>query len=339
MIPDTRKVVRLPSGPTLETLAVTEEPMPSPGPGEVLIRVHASSLNFHDYLVAAGYIPQPAGRIPMSDCAGEILAIGEGVADFAVGDRVIGSFFPDWIDGTATRANTAFVTGESIDGFGADHVVFPARSLVPMPAGWSFAEAACLPCAGLTAWRALMVEAELKAGDTILIPGSGGLALFCHQLASALDVRAVAISSSDAKLARLRALGADILINYRDTPEWSDAVLAATGGEGVDAVLEIGGESTFEQSVRSVRTQGRLLLVGTTANAVPPMPHRDLIMRSLRLQGMAVGSVAMLRDYVAFCASHDLRPVIDSDFPLERLGDGFAYQLRGEHFGKITVTL
>ena len=339
MIPAMRKVVRLPSGPSLETLALTEEPMPSPGPGEVLMRVHASSLNFHDYLVVAGHIPHPAGRIPMSDGAGEIAALGDGVTELAVGQRVIGSFFPDWIDGTATRANTAAVTGESIDGFAADHVVFPARSLVPMPAGWSFAEAACLACAGITAWRALVVEAELKAGETILIPGSGGLALFCHQLAESLGIRAIAISSSEAKLARLRKLGADVLINYRATPEWSEAVLEATGGEGVDAVLEIGGASTFEQSVRSVRTQGRVLLIGTTANAVPPMPHRDLIMRSLRMQGMAVGSVAMLRDHCAFVAERDLRPVIDRTFPLDRLGEAFTFQLRGEHFGKIAVTL
>ncbi|WP_066555987.1 zinc-dependent alcohol dehydrogenase family protein [Croceicoccus bisphenolivorans] len=339
MIPATRKVVRLRENPTLETLIVTEEAMPLPGPGEVLMQVYASSLNFHDYLVAAGHIPQPAGRIPMSDGAGAIVSVGEGVSGLAIGDKVIGSFFPDWLDGHATRQNCAAVSGESIDGFGASHVVVPASSLVAMPEGWTFEEAATLPCAGLTAWRALVVEAELKAGDSILLPGSGGLAIFCHQLAEALGIRAFAISSGDAKLERLKALGADVLINYRTTPEWSVPVVAATDGEGVDAVLEIGGAATFEQSVAAVRNQGRVIVVGTTANDVPPVPHRDLIMRSLRLQGMAVGSVAHLRDYIDFVASHDLRPVIDASYPLERLGDAFAYQLRGEHFGKIVVTI
>lgn len=313
--------------------------MPSPDPGEVLMRVHASSLNFHDYLVVEGHIPQPPDRIPMSDGAGEIVAIGPDVTGRSISDKVIGAFFPDWIDGQATRANTAAVTGETVDGFGADYVVVPATSLVPMPDGWSFEEAATLPCAGLTAWRVLVVEGQLGKGDSVLIPGSGGLALFCHQLAEAMGVRTFAISSAGEKLERLRKLGADVLINYRECPEWSDPVLAATDGEGVDAVLEIGGESTFEQSIQSVRNQGRIILVGTTANGVPPMPHRDLIMRSLRLQGMAVGSIAQFREYLSFVTRHDLRPVIDSTFPLDRLGEAFAYQLQGSHFGKIVVTL
>lgn len=336
---DFRKILRLSGKPTLKNLTLSTEPIPEPGPGEILMRVHASSLNFHDYLVAAGHIPQPAGRVPMSDGAGEIVALGRDVADFAVGDRVIGAFFPDWRDGRASRANNAAISGETIDGFAADYVGVPAASLCRIPDGWSYEEAATLPCAGLTAWRVMTVEAELRAGDSILLPGSGGLSVFCHQLAAAMGVTAVATSSSDIKLKRLSALGARHKINYSTTPDWSRHVVDLTGGEGVDAALEIGGQSTFEQSVASVRNQGRVIVVGTTANQPPDLPLRDVVMRSIRVQGMAVGSVAHFRDYLAFIAKHDLRPVIDSSFPLERLGEAFEYQLSGRHFGKIVVTI
>lgn len=339
MTVETRRVIRLPANPTLETLQVTREAMPRPGPGEALVRIHASSLNFHDYLVAAGHIPQPAGRIPMSDGAGEVVELGEGATALAVGDRVIGAFFPQWLEGPAHRTKTTAISGETIDGFAADYVVAPAASLCPIPPGWSYEEAACLPCAGLTAWRVLMVEAQLQAGDSVLLPGSGGLAVFCHQIAAAAGISAIATSSSDAKLERLARFGARHGINYRDAPDWSARVLELTDGEGVDAVLEIGGQATFTQSVAAVRDQGRIIAVGSTANAAPVLPLRDVVMRSIRIQGMAVGSVAHMRDYLDFVTRHDLRPIIDSRFALERLGEAFAYQLKAQHFGKIVVNL
>lgn len=336
---ETMKIIRLPASPTLEALNVSREAVPQPGSGEVLMRVHATSLNFHDFLVIAGHIPQPAGRVPMSDGAGVIAALGADVTGWAVGDRVMGAFFPDWIDGPPTDATNGSVAGESIDGFAAEYVVVPAHSLCAMPDGWSFEEAATVPCAGLTAWRVLVIEGELQAGDRVLLPGSGGLSVFAIQLAKALGIETIVTSSSDEKLARLAKLGANHGINYRQTPEWGEAVRTLTGGVGVDVVLEIGGDSSMEQSAIACRTGGRIAMVGTTAHAPPVIPFVHVIMRHLRIQGLAVGSVSQLRTVTAFLAQHDIRPIIDRTFTLEELTEAFKYQLSGQHLGKICVTI
>ncbi|MBL8649523.1 MAG: NAD(P)-dependent alcohol dehydrogenase [Sphingopyxis sp.] len=334
---DTRSIIRLAAQPSLDTIAVTQEPIPAPGRGEVLLRVRASSLNYHDYLVVAGFIPQPAGRVPMSDGAGEVVALGEGVEHWRVGDRVMGAFFPDWVGGAPTDANNAAISGETADGFAASHVVVPAHSLTAMPADWSFAEAATLPCAGLTAWRALTVEGRLAAGATILLPGSGGLSLYMLQIARALGIGTIMISSSDEKLAALKAMGADVLINYRANPDWALTVRDRTGGRGVDLALDIGGQSTFAKSVAACRMGGHLIVVGTTSNGVPDLPLRDVVMRHIRIGGMAVGSVAHLAELVDFVERHDLRPHIDRSFPLAELGAAFRHQLSGQHMGKIVL--
>lgn len=331
--------LRLTAQPTLENLTLTEEAAPQPGPGAALVRVRATSLNYHDYLVVAGFIPQPAGRVPMSDGAGEIVALGEGVTGFSVGDRVMGAFFPNWVDGAPTEENNAAISGETIDGFAAEYVVVPTHSLCPMPRGWSFAEAATLPCAGLTAWRGLCVEGQLQSSSTVLLPGSGGLAVFMLQIAKALGLQAIMISSSDDKLARLKALGADHGINYCTVPDWPAAVRHLTKGLGVDLVLDIGGQSTFARSVAACRMGGKLLVVGSTSNAAPELPLRDVVMRHIQVRGMAVGSVSQLADLVAFVEAHGIRPLIDSSFGLDRLGDAFRYQLSGQHMGKIVVDL
>ena len=333
------RALRLPTQPSLDTLAVGEEPVPAPGPGEVLLRLHATSLNFHDYLVVGGHIPQPAGRIPMSDGAGEIAELGSGVRDWSVGDQVMGAFFPNWIHGAPTEANNAALSGETIDGFAAEYAVVRAHSLCRMPAGWSYAEAATLPCAGLTAWRALRVEGQLVADATVLLPGSGGLSVFMLQIAKALGIRAIVISSSDEKLSRLAALGADHGINYRKNLEWGAAVRELTGGIGADLVLDIGGQSTIDQSVAACRMAGQILVVGSTANAAPVLPLRDVVMHHIRITGMAVGSVEQLAELVGFVEQHGLRPVIDRTFPLEQLGEAFRYQLSGHHLGKIVIEI
>ena len=265
----------------------------------------------------------------MSDGAGEIAALGSGVGGWAVGDRAMGAFFPDWTGGAPTDANTEAISGETIDGFAAEFAVVPAHSLCRMPAGWSFAEAATLPCAGLTAWRALRVEGRLVSGATVLLPGSGGLSVYMLQIAKALGIRVIVISSSDDKLARLAALGADHGINYRTDPEWGAEVRALTGGAGADLVLEIGGQSTIEQSVAACRMAGQIMVVGSTSNAAPVLPLRDVVMHHIRIVGMAVGSVAQLGELADFVEQHDLRPVIDRAFPLEQLGEAFQYQLTG----------
>ena len=333
------RILRLSAQPTLDNLTLTEEPVRQPGPGDALVRLRATSLNYHDYLVVAGFIPQPVGRVPMSDGAGEIVALGKSVVDLTVGDRVMGAFFPNWVDGAPTEANNAAITGETIDGFAADHVVVPAHSLCRMPRGWSFAEAATLPCAGLTAWRALCVEGQLRPGATVLLPGSGGLAVFMLQLAKALGLQVIMLSSSDDKLARLTALGADHGINYTTVPDWSAAVRHLTEGLGVDLVLDIGGQSTFARSVAACRMGGKLLVVGSTSNAAPELPLRDVVMRHIQVCGMAVGSVSQLGDLVSFVEAKGIRPLVDNSFPLEHLGDAFRYQLSGKHMGKIVVNL
>jgi NADPH:quinone reductase-like Zn-dependent oxidoreductase len=333
------QILRLPASPTLDTVSLTREAIPIPGAGEALVRVRATSLNYHDYLVVAGLIPQPAGRVPMSDGAGEVAAIGPDVTGVGIGDYVMGAFFPHWLDGRPTVRTNAAISGENIDGFAAEYVVVPANSLVRMPAGWSFEEAATLPCAGLTAWRALQVEGNLGAGDSVLLPGSGGLSVFALQLAKELGITAIMTSSSNEKLARLAELGADHLINYRDTPEWGAAARALTGDRGVDLVLEIGGQSSFAQSVAACRMGGRVMVVGSTSNPAPELPLRDVVMRHIIVGGMAVGSVAQLRDLVTFVERHGIRPVIDRVYPLSELGDAFRYQLSGAHLGKIAVSI
>lgn len=331
------RIIRLPAQPTLDRLAVNRAPIPQPGPGEVLLRLRASSLNFHDYLVVAGHIPVAEGRIPLSDGAGEIAALGPDVTGWSIGDRVMGAFFPRWIDGPPNRANNSAISGETADGFAADHVVMPAASLTTIPDDWSFAEAATLPCAGLTAWRFLVAEGQAQPGDSVLLPGSGGLCLFALQIAKALGLTIWSTTSSEAKADRLRAMGADHIVNYRADAGWGDTIRAGTGGEGVDLVLEIGGQSSFVQSVRACRMGGKVVVVGTTANGAPELPLSDVVMRHIRVDGIAVGSVTQLRDLVAFLTAHDIRPVIDRHFPLEQLADAFRYQLSGAHFGKIIL--
>lgn len=332
------RAIRLPKAPTLDSLAVSTHPIPTPKAGEVLVRIRATSLNYHDYLVVAGYIPVAEGRVPMSDGAGEVVAVGVNVDGFKPGDRVMGAFFPNWIDGPPNNADNAAISGETADGFAAEYVVAAASSLVSMPSGWSFEEAATLPCAGLTAWRALVVEGDLGPGDTALFPGSGGLCVYALQLAKALGVKVIMTSSSNEKLERLKALGADHGVNYREQPEWGRAVQDLTNGTGVDLVIEIGGQSSFAQSVDACRMGGRVMVVGSTSNGAPELPLRDVVMRHIRVNGMAVGSVGELRKLVAFVEQHEIRPIIDRSFTIENLAVAFRYQLTGQHFGKIVAT-
>lgn len=335
----TMRIVRLPAKPSLDRLAVSHEPIPAPGPGEALLRVRATSLNYHDYYVVAGHIPQAPGRVPMSDGAGEVAGLGEGVSGLSAGDRVMGAFFPLWLDGPPNQSNNAIISGDGADGFAAEYVVVPASSLVPMPQGWSFAEAATLPCAGLTAWRALKHEGRLEPGNTVLLPGSGGLAVYALQLAKAMGLTAISTSSSTDKLARLQALGADHVINYREDPDWGQAARRLAGGAGVDLVLDMGGSSSFAQSVQACRMGGTIAVVGSTSHEAPLLPLTCVVLSHIRVQGMAVGSIAQLRELVAFVERHAIRPVIDRSFAIEDLGNAFRYQLSGRHLGKIVATI
>ena len=329
---------------TLDTLRLATAECRPPGPGEALVRIHASSLNYHDYVVVTGQIPTAAGRVPMSDGAGEVVALGEPASAtpqprLEVGDRVMSTFFPRWLQGPVTREATQGIPGDEVDGFACDYAVVPVVGLTPQPRGYSHAEAATLPCAALTAWRALMVDGPLAAGEIVLVQGTGGVSLFALQLAKAAGATVIATSSSDEKLERLRSLGADHLINYRVQPQWARVVAEVTGGRGADHVVEVGGSATLSQSLRACRVGGHIAMIGVLSGREGPVSTATLMTKNIRLQGVTVGSRQHQLDLVRAIDATGLRPVIDSRFPLERLADAFRHQESGRHFGKIVVEM
>ncbi|WP_310498737.1 NAD(P)-dependent alcohol dehydrogenase [Sandarakinorhabdus sp.] len=311
----------------------------APGPHEISVRIRASSLNYHDYIVVMGGIPTPDGRIPMSDGAGDVLAVGEGVTEFKAGDRVVSTFFPAWPDGLPSMAGFASVPGDGADGFAREEVTMPATSFTHAPAGYSHAEAATLTCAGLTAWRALVTEGQLKAGETVLVQGTGGVSIFALQFAKAMGANVIATSSSDEKLDRLKALGADHLINYKTTPGWGTEAMRLTGGRGVDHIVEIGGAGTLPESIIACTIGGHISLIGVLAGFAGPVPTVQLMAKQIRLIGITVGTRRQQQDMIRAIDATGIKPVIDKHFPLERLGDAFRHQASGAHFGKICVDI
>ncbi|MFL1483187.1 NAD(P)-dependent alcohol dehydrogenase [Marinobacter sp. LN3S78] len=324
----------------LDQLAVTEGPEPGePGPGEVRVRIRASSLNFHDYSVVAGRIPTDDGRIPMSDGAGVVEAVGAGVSDFRVGDHVVSTFFPEWLNGPAPLADFSTTPGDGVDGYARELVVAPTRAFTLAPAGYSHAEAATLTTAGLTAWRALVVNGGLKAGDTVLTLGTGGVSIFALQFARMMGARVISTSSSDAKLEKLKTLGADETINYRTIPAWGQRVLELTGGRGVDHVIEVGGPGTLPESIDAVSIGGHISLIGVLTGRAGEVPTAKLMAKQARLQGLIVGSRAQQQDMVRALEVNDLHPVIDRSFALEEIAEAFRYEEAGRHFGKICLEI
>ena len=333
------KAVKLAAPGGLDKLAVTDIEARDPGPGEIQVEVRASSLNFHDYAVVTGLLPTEDGRIPMSDGAGVVTAVGEGVEEFAVGDRVLSHFFPHWADGPATMARVSGVPGDHVDGFAAQTVTMAGGAFSRMPAHLDFEQASTLTCAGLTAWRALMVEAHLRPGDWVLVQGSGGVSVYALQFARMMGCRVVATSSSDEKLQRLEALGAEALINYKTTPNWGDEVLALTGGEGARLVVEVGGSGTVAQSVRAVAFSGCISMIGVLTGFAGEVPTAELFTKNACISGITVGSQAHQRDMIAAVEANGLEPVIDSTYPLEELAEAFRHQESQRHFGKICVSI
>lgn len=309
-----------------------------PGFGEITVRIHASSLNYHDF----GVVSLVAGsvlRIPLSDGAGVVAEIGAGVKEFSAGDHVVSTFFPTWLDGEPSLSDFATVPGDGIDGFATETVTLPVTAFTSAPANYSHAEAATLTAAGLTAWRALFVNGALKPGERVLVLGTGGVSIFALQFAKAAGATVIATSGSNDKLARLRRLGADHVINYRDDPQWGDAVRALTGGAGVDHVIEVGGAATLEQSINSVRTGGHVAIVGALPGADSPFNVRQILRKQLRITGLLVGSRRHQLDMVRALDATGIRPVIDRHFPLHELADAFSYQAAQRHFGKIVVDI
>ncbi|MEW6428547.1 MAG: NAD(P)-dependent alcohol dehydrogenase [Thermodesulfobacteriota bacterium] len=318
------------------TLVEMEEPA-APRAGEILVRLHASSLNYHDYLVALGKIPTADGLIPLADGAGVVEEIGEGVGEFAVGDHVVACFFPDWQDGAPLSSGFARTPGDGLDGYARERVVRPANWFTRAPGKYSHAEAATLTTAGLTAWRALVDDGPLKAGETVLTLGTGGVSIFALQFAGMMGASTIVTSSSDEKLARARALGAAHTINYQRCPDWADQVLELTGGRGVDHVIEVGGPATLPQSIRACRVGGHIALIGVLTGFSGPVPTVALLTRQVRLQGLTVGSRRQQIEMIRALDGNDMKPVIDRTFPLEELIEGFRYEESGAHFGKIAI--
>ncbi|MCM2319114.1 MAG: NAD(P)-dependent alcohol dehydrogenase [Pseudomonas sp.] len=309
----------------------------APGPGEISVRLHANSLNYHDFAVVSGMWGPSEPRIPMADGAGEVVAVGAGVDEFAVGDRVVSTFFPDWLDGEPLVEGFASVPGDGIDGYAREVVTARATSFTRAPQGWSHAEAATLTTAGLTAWRALMADGSLKPGDSVLVQGTGGVSIFALQFAKLAGATVIATSSSDAKLERLKAMGADHVINYRENPAWGETARQLTGGRGVDHVIEVGGPATLVQSMAAARVGGHIAVIGILSGVAGELPLVPALLKQLRLQGVLVGSRAQQQAMIRAIDANGLRPVIDRRFALEEIVAAFRYQETNQHFGKICL--
>lgn len=333
------KVAALKQPGGLDNIVILERDRPEAGPGEILVKISNSSLNYHDYVVALGGIPTADGRILMSDGAGEVVEIGEGVSGWQRGDTALSLFFPNWPDGEPLNERRLGVPGDHADGFAAEYVAASASAFTRAPEGYSHAEAATLPCAAITAWRALFVATSIKPGDIVLTQGSGGVSLFALQFAKAAGAQVIATSSSGEKLERLKDLGADHLINYRETEEWGKAALQWTGGRGVDTVVEIGGPGTLAQSIHACRTGGHIGLIGVLTGISGEVPTALFFQKNLVMTGITVGSRADQLAMIEAIEANGIRPVIDSHFPLSDLAQAFRHQASQRHFGKIVLDI
>lgn len=317
---------------------VFHEDPPAPKAGEVLVRVRACSLNPHDDFVARGVIPAAGGRVPLSDGAGEVIACGEGVTEFRVGDAVVSTFWPHWLSGDMTAAVRRDIPGESVDGYAREFACMPAHAFTRAPRGLSHAQAATLPCAGVTAWRGLVTQGKVKPGDTVLIMGSGAVSLFALQFAKAAGARTIATSSSEEKLEKLQRLGADDVINYRATPNWGEQAKALTDGRGVDHVIEVGGPATFAQSMAACRLGGHIAVIGLLSGVAAEVNIPALFSAQLRISGISIGSRADQEDMIRALEVNRLQPVIDRSFDLDQIALAFEY-FQGHHFGKVCIDL
>ncbi len=323
-----------------ERLRLVDLPDPgAPGPGQIRVRVHASSLNFHDLGVVLGRLQAAEGRIPMADGAGVVEAVGEGVHEFAVGDHVVSTFFPGWWSGEPTVPDFSTTPGDGVDGYACEVAVRAATAFTHAPKRYSHQQAATLTTAGATAWRALVENGGLKAGDSVLVMGTGGVSIFALQIAKAMGATVIATSSSDEKLERARQLGADHVINYRNTPQWGRQVQEITAGRGVDHVVEVGGAGTLEQSIAACRVGGHIALIGVLSGGVGQVPTVLIMRRQIRLQGLIVGSRAQQQRLVRAIDATGIQPVIDQVYPMDRIADAFRLQLAGQHFGKIVLSI
>jgi NADPH:quinone reductase-like Zn-dependent oxidoreductase len=331
----------------IDHLQRIELPQPTPTPGTVLIKVHAVSLNYRDLRMVGGlYNPKMSlPRIPCSDGAGEVVAVGEGVTNVHIGDRVCGIFMQRWLDGPLTAERSKAALGGDIDGMLAEYAVLHDEGVVRFPDHLSYEEAATLPCAAVTAWNALHHAGEpanpAQSGDTIVIQGTGGVSIFALQFAKLLGAKVLGTSSSDEKLTRARSLGLDEACNYKQTPEWSKWVMETTSGKGADRIIEVGGAVTLSQSLRAARVGGTIAQIGVLSGAstADPLALTPILHKQLRIQGIYVGSRAMFEQMNATITKSSLHPIIDQVFPVDQVQQAFRHMESGSHFGKVVIRL
>jgi NADPH:quinone reductase-like Zn-dependent oxidoreductase len=325
----------------IDSLKLVERATPQPGATEVLVRIRATSLNYRDLVTVKGGAVTRGIRlplVPLSDGAGEVVEAGKEARRFKPGERVVASFFQNWLAGSPHSSFFRSALGGAIDGTLTEYVALSEDGLVRIPDYMSFEEAATLPCAAVTSWNALVSTARITAGETVLVLGTGGVSIFALQFARMHGARVIATSSSDAKLMRLRELGASGVINYKTTPDWDVQVLEMTGGEGVDHVIEVGGAGTLARSIRAVKLGGRVSLIGLLGGGgqIDPMP---MLLKSVTLQGIFVGSRAMFEEMNRAMEINSVHPVIDRVFPFTQARDAYRYLESGTHFGKVCIAV
>ena len=325
----------------VDAMMLVDKPVPSPGPGEVLVKLKAATINYRDLLtVKGGYgSRQKFPLVPLSDGAGVVASVGAGVSGFKTGDRVTGSFFEGWLSGEPSEEKMRSNLGGALDGVLCEYRVWPAAALVRTPDHLSDVEAASLPCAGLTAWSAVVKLGRIRPGQTVLTQGTGGVSIFALQFTKMSGARVIATSSSEAKIEKLKALGADATINYRSTPEWGKVARQLTGS-GVDLVVEVGGVGTLNESIRATRIGGSIAFIGVLAGRPEQESRLSLmVMQQQRLQGVTVGSVEDLRAMADAIAVNRMTPVVDRVFPFADAKAAFAHMAGGAHFGKVAIAI
>jgi NADPH:quinone reductase-like Zn-dependent oxidoreductase len=333
------RLVRLRAPGGLDKLDLVEEDHPKPGPGDVLVRIRACSLNMRDDFAVQGRVPLADGRVPLSDGAGEVIAVGDGVDTFKSGDSVVSVFYPWWPGGDMTSDTRRDIPGDSFDGFASEFVCMPAQAFTRAPAGYTHIEAATLTCTGVTAWRGLVTCGKVKPGDTVLVLGTGSVSLVALQFAKAAGARVIATSSDEQKLERLRRLGADTVINYKAVPDWGRNARDLTDGRGVDHVIEVGGPATLAQSIAACRTGGHIALIGVLTGFAAEVSIPALFSNQIRISGISIGSRADQEDMIRAIEVNRLKPVIDRRFSLEDIAAAFTHYESQVHFGKVCLEL
>jgi len=333
------KAIILQAGGGYDKVTVGTRDAKDPKVGEIAVRLHANSLNYHDFAVVSGMWGPSEPRIPMADGAGIVTAVGEGVTEFAVGDHVVSTFFPTWLEGEPLVEGFATVPGDGVDGYAREVVTASINAFTKAPKGWSHVEASTLTTAALTAWRALMSDDSLKPGDTVLVQGTGGVSIFALQFAKMAGATVIATSSSDEKLEKLKLLGADHLINYRKTTNWGELAREISGGRGVDHIVEVGGPATLDQSMAAARVGAHISVIGILTGLGGEVSIVTALIKQLRLQGLIVGNRTQQQDMIKAIDANNMHPVVDRVFPLESIVEAFQYQETNKHFGKICLEM